>query len=419
MRLRNWLAPILLSVASVVVISGHPALSQNTNQGGGTAQAAQPQVSGPTAGASKNFTNIQVLKDIPEEQLLPSMQFITTALGVECSFCHVTDKGHEGFASDEKKPKATARQMMKMVGDINSNNFKGQQRVTCATCHAGHANPNPVAPVLNETSWQERVEARARTQERASAQTSRSETANGNAGQQKGEERPSPEAMQAAADEIITKYTQAIGGEAAIERLNSISEKGVITTPHGDSMPYDLQEKAPDKVVLVRTLPGGTQLRVVYNGTNALVVNGAHSNPVQGFDLNALKLDANFFRNLKLKLQYARMQGLPFTTKIGDQETRVVRGILPNQMGQETLYFAVSSGLLVRRLTVLRTALGGIPQQYDYSDYREINGVKVPFATTISTAENIQTRKVGDEKFNLAISDSVFEPASPTVPGGN
>lgn len=421
MPLRNWFATVLLSVVfGVLPIAEYPAQSQNTNQVSGTAQPTQPQRSHPTAGESKNFTNLQVLKDIPEDQLVPSMQFISGALGVECSFCHVADKGHEGFASDEKRSKATARQMMTMVNNINSSNFKGQQRVTCATCHAGHANPNPVAPVLNETSWQERVDARTRTQARvASEQASRPETATGNAGQQPHDERPSPEAMQAAAEEIVARYTQAIGGEAAIERLNSRSEKGVITTPHGDSMPYELQQKAPDKILMLRTLPGGTQLRVLYNGTEAVVTNGAHNNPVHGFELNALKLDANFFRNLKLKQQYARMQALPFTTKIGDQETRVVRGTLPDQMGQETLYFDLHSGLLLRRLTVLRTPLGGIPQQYDYSDYREISGVKVPFTVTISTAENIQTRKTGDQKFNVAISDSAFEPSGVTAPGGN
>lgn len=155
-------------------------------------------------------------------------------------------------------------------------------------------------------------------------------------------------------------------------------------------------------------------MQVVYNGSEAVLISGAHRNPIQGFDLNSLKLDANFFRNLKLKQQYARLQALPFSAKIGDQEARVVRGILPDQMGQETLYFDAQSGLLLRRLTVLRTPLGGVPQQYDYSDYREVNGVKVPFTVTISSADNIQTRKAGDQKFNVAISDSAFEPPSAT-----
>src|SRR5689334_18315666 len=161
--MRKW--AILSTVAFAVVLSSdYPALSQNTNQGSTTTQATQPQVAGPTAGESKNFSNIRVLKDVPENQLIPSMQFINAALGVECSFCHVTDKGHEGFASDEKRSKATAREMMTMTSNINASNFKGQQRVTCATCHAGHANPNAVPPVLTEAAWRERADARARTQ---------------------------------------------------------------------------------------------------------------------------------------------------------------------------------------------------------------------------------------------------------------
>ena len=50
----------------------------------------------------QQFKNIQVLKDIPADQLIPAMQFITASLGVECEFCHV-----EGaFEKDDKKPKA-------------------------------------------------------------------------------------------------------------------------------------------------------------------------------------------------------------------------------------------------------------------------------------------------------------------------
>ena len=418
MSLRNWLAVILISVAPATVLTTESAAQSQPAPQNNAAQPT-PAPSGPTAGESKDFANIKVLKDIPEDQLIPSMQFINAALGVECNFCHVTDRGHEGFALDEKRPKATAREMMTMTHDINANNFKGQQRVTCATCHAGHSNPTPSAPVLTEVSWQERVDARARTQGNGpGAQPQKSAAAGGNGAPQP-EGRPSPEAMQAAADEILTKYTQAIGGEDAINKLTSRSEKGTIATPHGDSMSYELQQKAPDKVVMLRTIPGGTQARIVYNGTDAVFVTKQGKNPIHGFDLNALKLDANFFRNLKLKQQYASVRALQFAPKIDDHETKAIRGALSNQMGQETLYFDAQSGLLLRRLTVLRTALGGVAQQYDYSDYHEINGVKVPFTAKISTAENIQTRKIAEEKFNVAIADSEFEPSSASAPGSN
>ena len=55
--------------------------------------------------AEDAYKNIQVLKGIPADRLIPAMQFITYSLGVECSFCHV-----EGaFEKDDKKPKQVAR----------------------------------------------------------------------------------------------------------------------------------------------------------------------------------------------------------------------------------------------------------------------------------------------------------------------
>src|SRR5690242_4274328 len=58
--------------------------------------------------AEEQFKNIQTLKGIPADQLIPSMQFISASLGVECDFCHVQG----AFDKDDKKPKQTARKMM-------------------------------------------------------------------------------------------------------------------------------------------------------------------------------------------------------------------------------------------------------------------------------------------------------------------
>src|ERR1700729_3301188 len=69
------------------------------------------------------FKNIRVLKGLPADQLIPSMQFITAALGVECGFCHV-----EGaFDKDDKETKQTARKMIQMMMVINEDNFDGHR----------------------------------------------------------------------------------------------------------------------------------------------------------------------------------------------------------------------------------------------------------------------------------------------------
>src|SRR5208282_4209842 len=75
---------------------------------------AQPAPQNPAAAsvppAEQQFKNIQVLKGVPADQLIPAMQFISASLGVECEYCHVKD----AFDKDDKDTKTTARKMMQM-----------------------------------------------------------------------------------------------------------------------------------------------------------------------------------------------------------------------------------------------------------------------------------------------------------------
>ena len=73
--------------------------------------------------AEEQFKNIQVLKGIPAEQVIPSMQFISASLGVECEYCHVEHANEK----DDKKPKRIARDMITMMMAINKNNFEGHR----------------------------------------------------------------------------------------------------------------------------------------------------------------------------------------------------------------------------------------------------------------------------------------------------
>src|SRR5215472_373322 len=93
--------------------------------------------------AEQQYKNIQVLKGASADQVIPTMQFITASLGVECDFCHVQG----AFEKDDKKTKQTARKMMEMMFALNKDNFEGHREVTCYSCHRG--NPKPLAiPVV-------------------------------------------------------------------------------------------------------------------------------------------------------------------------------------------------------------------------------------------------------------------------------
>src|SRR6266849_3381187 len=119
----------VLGIAFTVV-----GISETASRG----QTASGNISPPRErSAAEAYQNIQVLKEIPADQLVPAMQFITYSLGVECSYCHV-----EGaLEKDDKKPKQTARKMMQMMAGINRDNFESKQAVTCNSCHRGAAYP--------------------------------------------------------------------------------------------------------------------------------------------------------------------------------------------------------------------------------------------------------------------------------------
>ena len=97
--------------------------------------------------------NLKVLPaDISDAKLDSIMQTYNKALGVNCEFCHAKQKvfpGNIDYASDAEPMKENARGMMRMVIEINKNNFWYNKNdrpeylhtVTCKTCHRGEAFP--------------------------------------------------------------------------------------------------------------------------------------------------------------------------------------------------------------------------------------------------------------------------------------
>src|SRR5260370_12144925 len=99
--------------------------------------------------AEEEFKNIQAMKGIPAEQVIPSMQFIVASLGVECEYCHVAHANEK----DDKKPKVTARKMINMMIAINKDNFEGKREVTCYSCHRGSARPIGTPIITDGAPW--------------------------------------------------------------------------------------------------------------------------------------------------------------------------------------------------------------------------------------------------------------------------
>lgn len=119
--------------------------------------AAQP----PGRFPPDSLVNTHVIpRTTPVTQVIGMMRNITGGLGVRCQFCHVGEEGlpleRFDFATDEKRTKLVARQMMRMVQEINRrlDTIPGRPtpplEVTCTTCHRGVSRPVPLFTLLVE-----------------------------------------------------------------------------------------------------------------------------------------------------------------------------------------------------------------------------------------------------------------------------
>jgi photosynthetic reaction center cytochrome c subunit len=330
--------------------------------------------------AGEQFKNVQVLKDLPADQLLPAMNFITAALGVECEACHVRGANEK----DDKQMKIAARHMMQMQMDINKNNFGGNRQVTCNTCHRGAENPVAV-PAILETEGE-----RARPAAPVAGAT--------------------PPVLPTA-DQLLTKYIDAIGGADAVAKITTRVEKGNTITGENKT-PIDLYMKAPNKRISYAHNANGDSI-TAFDGT-AGWQGGGRGGPraMAPIDSMSAMMDAaiSFPTNLKALLPQTRVR----TDKIGDKEYYVLSGRGPGTPAQVRLYFDEQTGLLTRVIRLNDAGLGNMPVQVDYADYRDADGIKIPFRWTLSRPNGRFTIQVDSVQQNVPVDDSKFvKPATP------
>lgn len=358
------------------------------------AQSASPRLVKPESEpktTDQAYKNIQVLKDLPADQLIPAMQFVASSLGVECEFCHV----ESAFDKDEKKPKQTARKMMRMMFAINKDNFDGHREVTCYSCHRGARKPVGI-PIIGDEEPKIEV-AMDMTSEETNAAI--------------------PDvARLPAVDQILAKHVQALGGEDAIRKVSSRIEKGTITAFGGHQFPVEVFTKAPDKRVFVMHLPNGDSI-TAFDGHVGWI--GAPGRPVRemsGGELEGAKLDADFFFPLRLKEMFTKLESEQ-AVKIGDHEVNVVSGFADNQPVLR-LYFDMQSGLLLRSVRYAESPLGRNPTRIDYADYRKEGGVKIPLRWTVARPSGRFTIQLTEVEQDIPIDDGRFsKPGEPIAAG--
>jgi photosynthetic reaction center cytochrome c subunit len=345
--------------------------------------------------AENVFKNVQVLKGIPVNQFMDTMGFFSAALGLNCTGCHVAEslQDWDKFAEDIPR-KRVARGMIQMVAAINRNNFGGRRALTCWSCHRGGQVPE-VVPSL------------------AAQYTIPPEDANQIEIVPGGPTEPT-------ADQVLDKYIQALGGAQRLASLTSFAAKGTIEgyDTYHMKVPVEVYAKAPGQHAVISHTPNG-DTTTTFDGRSGWVA--AVDKPVRllplmpGAELDAAKLDADlcFPAGIKKALNQWRA-GFPVTT-IDERDVNVIQGTGAGGT-RFKLYFDVQSGLLTRQVRYADTPIGMVPTQVDYSDYRDIAGVKTPFHWVVTWTDGQSIVQLSELQPNVAIDAAKFaKPAPATV----
>ena len=217
----------------------------------------------------------------------------------------------------------------------------------------------------------------------------------------------SPAAALPSADKILDKYVAAIGGEAAWHKLNSRVSKGTIEIPAMSlSGTVEVHDKAPGSSLAVVSLGGATFQRGC-DGTTAWAddpQNGLRT--LSGAEAEDSKRQADFYHQINMRKYYSSWK-VTGTEKIGDHDVYVVEATsLAGDV--DKMYFDTQSGLMLRAITTLHTAQGAAVIQSELSDYRDTDGIKLPFSVHQSSAQTEYTITFSEVHHNVDLSDGQF-----------
>jgi ABC-type microcin C transport system duplicated ATPase subunit YejF len=116
-----------------------------------------------------------------------------------------------------------------------------------------------------------------------------------------------------------------------------------------------------------------------------------------------MSLDPVLIRDPNARVSFAGFE------KIGDRETVILRTALADKR-RVRFFFDRETGLLVRRIITTETVIGVDPEQTDYEDYRDVDGVKVPFTIRTSYLDRNYSslRKFTEIRHNAKVDETLF-----------
>lgn len=216
------------------------------------------------------------------------------------------------------------------------------------------------------------------------------------------------QAVTLTAEEILERSIEATGGREAYAKLTSTVAKGIMEFPSQElHATIEFYAKAPNKRLVVTLLENIGEIRQGFDGQVAWL-----DNPMQGLrrlegaELARVRQEADFHRVLKWRELYSKAE-LVGKDMVGERPVYVVR-LFPKEGKPLTNYYDADTFLLLRQDLLQSTSQGEMAVQAVLSDYRDVDGVKVPFRIEQQLPVGRVIIQFRDIRNNVEIDDARF-----------
>jgi photosynthetic reaction center cytochrome c subunit len=392
---------VLRALAAIVASLFSVALA-----GGQTAPQPMPQANSADKPimAEQAFKNVQLLRGISVKEFMEAMGFFSASLNANCTTCHGdASSGSWDKYADDTPMKQTARKMIVMMNAINKSYFGGKREVTCYSCHRNADHPKITPNLAEQYSTPLSEDPEEITEQAPNA--------------------PNP-------DQVLDAYLQALGGAQKVATLTSFVAKGSYQGYDDPAeVPVEIYAKAPGQ--FSQTVHGANgDSHWVDDGRTAWVAQSLEDTPVplvalDAGDLDGAHLEAKLYFPAQIKQLLTNLHvGFPISgvpsilpdtvgSGIDDRELNIMEG--KTAAGNNVkLYFDKKSRLLVRMVRYTNLPIGFITTEIDYSDYRVVSGIKVPFRITKTWVDGRSVTILNSLQLNAPVDAAKF--LKPAVP---
>ena len=207
------------------------------------------------------------------------------------------------------------------------------------------------------------------------------------------------------AQTVIDKYLEAIGGKEKYLAMKDKTTK-MSGTVQGMNISITISQKEPNKYYQFMDA-GVFQQKTVFDGEKGYSEAMGQRKELEGDKLKMMKLQADIHALLNMD-KYGVKLKLAGIEKVNGEDAYKLDLETPWKQ-KMTEYYSVKSGLLLRQVIPVSTPQGSFNQTVDFSDYKDVKGLKFPFKIKQQMGPQSMSFNVESIEINKGLSDDMFK----------